>query len=73
MTAAGLDGTLDAARLTPELGTLRLLIYPVIVIGGVFSWVALGRLQLQDGPGRSGLYCHRLLILLATAAFCYIL
>jgi len=73
LAAAGLDGTLDAARLTPELGTLRLLIHPLLVAGGVFSWRALGRMQGGDGRARFGLYGHRLLILLATAAFCRIL
>jgi transcriptional regulator with AAA-type ATPase domain len=73
VTATGLGNWLDAARLTPELGTLRLLIYPVIVAGGVFSWGVLGRLQRQDGLGASGLFGHRLLILLATAAFVWIL
>jgi DNA-binding NtrC family response regulator len=73
ITAAGLDSWLNAARLTPELGTLRLLIYPLIVLGGLFSWVVLGRLQGQDGLGAAGILGHRLLILLACAAFIAIL
>jgi transcriptional regulator with AAA-type ATPase domain/ferredoxin len=73
VAAAGLDSWLDAARLTPELGTLRLLIYPVILLGGMFSWVALGRLSRQEGTGSRGHFGHRLLILLATAAFIWIL
>ena len=71
--AVGLANWLDAARLTPELGTLRLLVYPLIVVGGLFSWFALGMLQRQDGLSTSGLVYHRLLILLATVAFICIL
>lgn len=73
LAATGLDHWLDAGRLTPELGTLRLLIYPTLVMGALFSWYALGRLQRQYAislPGRIG---HRLLILLAAAAFIRIL
>jgi ferredoxin len=73
ITAAGLDNWLNAARLTPDLGTLRLLVYPLIVVGGLFSWFALGMLQRQDGLSTSGLVCHRLLILLAMVAFICIL
>jgi transcriptional regulator with AAA-type ATPase domain len=69
ITAAGLDGLLDAARLTPELGTLRLIIYPVLIMGSLFSWTALGRLQRQDGLANAAVLGHRLLLLLATAAF----
>ncbi len=73
ISAAGLEQLLDAARLTPELGTLRLLIYPVLVLAGLFSWVVLGKLQRQYNLSSSGLAGHRLLILLAAAAFIRIL
>ena len=73
VAAIGLGGVLDAARLTPELGTLRLLVYPVIVIGAAFSWAALGRLQRQEGLGAAALFGHRLLVLMAAAAFLWIL
>lgn len=71
--ALRLDAILDVERLTPELGTLRLFIYPLILIGGRISWVELGRLQDQEGLRSSGLICHRLLVLLATALFLWTL
>jgi len=71
--AAGFDSWLHAARLTPDLGTLRLLIYPIILMGAFFSWSVLGRLQRQYHLDAYALYGHRLLILLATAAFVWIL
>lgn len=67
ISAAGLDGWLDAARLTPELGTLRLCIYPTLAMGALFSWVVLGKLQRQYKLHPHGLIGHRLLILLAAA------
>lgn len=73
ISATGLDPWLDAALLTPELGTLRLLIYPTLALGALFSWVVLGRLQRQYKLSPSGLIGHRLLILLAFAAFIRIL
>lgn len=73
ISATGLDTWLDASLLTPELGTLRLLIYPTLVIGALFSWFALGKLQRQHDLTPSGLVGHRLLILLAAAAFIRIL
>jgi ferredoxin len=73
IAVVGLNPWLDAARLTPELGTLRLFIYPIILLGALFSWVVLGRLQRQYKLSHSGLIGHRLLILLATAAFLRIL
>ena len=73
IAATGLDGWLDGARLTPELGTLRLLIYPILVLGALFSWIVLGKLQRQYNLSSSGLVGHRLLILLAIAAFVRIL
>jgi hypothetical protein len=73
VSAAGLNSWLDAARLTPELGTLRLLIYPVLISGALFSWIVLGRLQRQYNLSPSSLIGHRVLILLALAAFIRIL
>ncbi len=73
IAAAGFDSWLDAARLTPDLGTLQLLIYPIILMGAFFSWNVLGRLQRQYHLNIHALYGHRLLILLATAAFLRIL
>lgn len=69
LAATGLDRWLDPALLTPELGTLRLLIYPIIVAAMLFSWTVLGKLQRQDGLSPSALVGHRLLILLSAAAF----
>ncbi len=73
LNGTGLDRWLDAGALTPELGTLRLLIYPILVAGAVFSWWALGGLHRRYGFGRWVLFGHRLLILLAAAAFLRIL
>jgi len=73
ITAFGLDNRLDAALLTPELGTLRLLIYPVLLAGALFSWIVLGKLRHQYHLNPSALFGHRLLILLAAAAFIRIL
>ncbi len=73
ISVTGLDSWLDAAQLTPELGTLRLLIYPLLILGGLFSWVVLGRLQHQHKLGASVLIGHRLLVFLAVAAFLRIL
>jgi len=73
LAAAGLDQWLDAARLTPELGTLRLLIQPLIIGGAVFSGVALRRLQRENFPRRAGLLGHRLLVILTAAAFIFLL
>lgn len=73
VATSGLDAWLDAERLTPELGTLRLLIYPVLAAGSAFSWGVLGRLQRQHGFSPIAFAGHRLLILLAAAAFLRIL
>jgi ferredoxin len=73
LNATGLDRWLDTGLLTPELGTLRLLIYPVLVAGAMLSWWALGGLHQRYGLGRWVLIGHRTLILLATVAFIIIL
>ena len=73
LSEAGLDRWLNAARLTPELGTLRLLIYPIILMSALFSWVLLRKMQQQDGLPRRALFGHRLLIVLATVLFVWIL
>jgi DNA-binding NtrC family response regulator/polyferredoxin len=73
ITAAELDRWLDAEYLTPELGTLRLFIYPILLMGALFSWVVLGRMQRQYNLTPFGLIGHRLLIVLATIIFIRIL
>ncbi|ACD97240.1 sigma 54-interacting transcriptional regulator [Trichlorobacter lovleyi] len=73
LTAFGLIQLTDPARLTPELGTLRLLIYPGILAGMTFSLVALASLQRQHNLGGPGLLGHRLLLLLTTGVFLVIL
>lgn len=72
LAATGLERWLDAERLTPDLGTLRLLVYPVIIAGALLSWVVLGHLQ-RENARCSGLFCHRLLVILAAAAFIVLL
>lgn len=64
-----LDRWLDLEKLTPELGTLRLLIYPIIIAGGIFSWMLLGQLKSRSKLPASNCFAHRLLVLLATSAF----
>jgi DNA-binding NtrC family response regulator/ferredoxin len=73
IASLGLGGTVDAMALTPELGTLRLLFYPIILMGGLFSSVVLGKLQLQDRLPPGALFRHRLLILMTTAIFIRVL
>jgi transcriptional regulator with AAA-type ATPase domain len=73
LSAAGLDRWLDLTLLTPDLGTLRLLILPAILLGCFLSLSVLGRMQRQEGVGHAGVIGHRLLIVVATAAFIWIL
>ncbi|MDR3580163.1 MAG: sigma 54-interacting transcriptional regulator [Oryzomonas sp.] len=73
ISAVGLAPWLEVAQLTPELGTLRLFIYPTLLLGALFSWVVLGKLQSQYSLSRSVLTGHRFLIALATVAFIRIL
>jgi len=73
LAAIGLNTWLDSAFLTPELGTLRLLVYPILLLGGLFSWRVLGKLHRQYTLSPVCLIGHRLLILLATAVFIRIL
>ena len=73
LSATGLDQWLDPGVLTPELGTLRLLIYPILLAGAMFSWLVLGRQRSRYRLNRSALFGHRLLILIAAAAFIRIL
>ncbi|HJV33629.1 sigma 54-interacting transcriptional regulator [Geomonas sp.] len=68
-----LDTLLDPALLTPELGTLRLLFYPLILAAGAFSWHTLGKLRKLDIPATGTFYCQRLLILVTTALFLFVL
>jgi transcriptional regulator with AAA-type ATPase domain len=71
LTALGVAAHLDIARLTPELGTLRLLIYPLILAGAAFSWIVLGHLAKNHPELRSDCRAHRLLV--AVAAGCFFL
>lgn len=73
LTALGLAGWLDLARLTPELGTLRLLIPPLLVGGAAISWVVLGRLRQQYGLDRAVVAAHRLLVGLTGLVFLWVL
>jgi ferredoxin len=73
LQAAGLSQWLDPGRLTPELGTLRLLIYPMILCGTLFSALALRKLRQDHFPDQAGLTGHRLLVILTALAFMYLL
>lgn len=75
LTLAGMQigKLLDLKRLTPDLGTLRLLIWPIIVAGGAFSWTVLGRMKKQYNLHILSYSGHRLLVVLATAAFVFLL
>lgn len=73
LTGMGLAGWLDLERLTPDLGTLRLLIAPLLAGGAWVSWRAIGYLRHQYRLGRTGVLGHRLLVLLAAGAFLWLL
>ncbi|NJD90923.1 MAG: cyclic nucleotide-binding domain-containing protein [Geobacter sp.] len=73
LAACGVDSWLDASRLTPELGTLRLLIHPLIITGTLFSAIALRRLQRENFPHQAGLLGHRLLVIITAIAFMFLL
>lgn len=70
--AIGLAGVLDLARLTPELGTLRLLIPPLLLGAAAISWVVLGRLRQHD-LSRIVISSHRVLVVLTTLGFLWVL
>lgn len=72
-TALGLAGWLDLARLTPELGTLRLFIPPLLLGGAAIAWVVLGRLQQQYALRRAGVTGHRLLVAATALGFLWVL
>lgn len=72
LTAIGLAGTLDLPRLTPELGTLRLLIPPLLLGSAAISWVVLGRLRQHD-LSRVVISFHRLLVVLTALGFLSVL
>ena len=72
LAAFRLDSWLDAEKLTPELGTLRLLIYPIIIAGGTYSWILLGQLKNRFKLHPYRCFAQRLLVLLATIAFLYL-
>lgn len=59
----------DSGLLTPDLGTLRLLIYPLIIAGCIFSWVALSRLKREYNLNWLSYAGHRLLLIIATIMF----
>jgi DNA-binding NtrC family response regulator len=71
--STALDLWFDSERLTPDLGTLRLLIYPLIVAGAFFSWVVLRRLKREHVNAHAGLYGHFMLVASAAAAFIFLL
>ena len=71
--AAGFGRWLDLPRLTPDLGTLRLLIVPLILAGFAFSWFVVGRIYRQQLSGQPGLAGHRVLMVLAAALFLVLL
>lgn len=72
LSAFHLDSWLDPEKLTPELGTLRLLIYPIIIAGGTYSWILLGQLKSRFKLHTYHCFAQRLLVLLATIAFLYL-
>jgi hypothetical protein len=68
-----LDTLVSPAALTPELGTLRLLFYPLILTAGAFSWHTLGKLRKLERLETGAFYCQRVLILVTTALFFMVL
>lgn len=68
-----LDGLLDAKRLTPDLGTLRLLVSPLLMAGGFFSLSSLSSLAKEYNLGRISLIGHRLLLVAATLSLVFLL
>lgn len=73
LAATGLERWIAPGPLTPELGTLRLLIYPILLAGALFSWKVLRELRRRYKLNNVVLFGHRLLIILAAAAFIHIL
>ncbi len=73
LQAVGADHWLQPGLLTPELGTLRLLIYPGILLGLAFSLAALVRLHRQHALPGAGLCGHRLLLFATALLFLRIL
>lgn len=73
LIAFGLEGWFDLAAVTPELGTLRLLIVPLLLAGTFFSWQALGCLQQHYALNHFGIAAHRMLVLFSAAAFLWLL
>ena len=71
-SALGLADALDLGRLTPELGTLRLLIPPLLIGAAAISWVVLGRLRQHD-LSRIVIASHRVLVVLTTLGFLWVL
>jgi hypothetical protein len=73
LAALGVAERFDVVRLTPELGTLRLLIYPLILAGAAFSWIVLNHLQGSRPELRRDCRAHRLLVMMGAAVFVYLL
>jgi hypothetical protein len=73
LIAFGLEGWFDLAALTPELGTLRLLIPPLLLAGTFFSWQVLGRVQQQYALNHFGIIAHRMLVLCTAAVLLWLL
>lgn len=73
LVSLGWGGWFDLAALTPDFGTLRLLIVPLLLGGAFFSWLVLGRLQQQYALSRVGIAAHRLFVLGSAAAFLWLL
>lgn len=69
LTTLGLAGWFDLPRLTPELGTLRLLVPPLILAAAGASWFVLGRLQGEQNLTRYNIVAHRLLVLATVVVF----
>lgn len=73
ITTLGLGGWFNLFALTPEFGTLRLIIPLFIFVGAAFSWLVLGRLQQYYSLNRIGIAIHRSLVLFTAAAFLWLL
>ena len=73
LIALGLGGWCDRVVLTPDFGTLRLLIPPLVVVGALMSWLVLGRLQQHYALNRIGIVAHRTLVFCSATAFLWLL
>ena len=73
ITALGLADWFDPAVVTPELGTLRLLIAPLLIGGAAISWYVLGRLRQLYTLSQFRIAGHRGLVLATALLFLYLL